>query len=77
MLQAAWRFDGQEHILVRLQYGYVQDGRIIESDPIRLGPVRIDNLSWNPDPTVAIVPTALSPSNFSSRPEIDAMLQRS
>ena len=76
VLQAAWRFDGQEHILVRLEYGYVEEDRIIESDPIRLGPVRVDSLSWKPNSRVSIVPTSLSPSNFSGRPEIDAMLRR-
>jgi hypothetical protein len=73
VLQAAWRFDGEQHIIIRLQYGYVEGDRIIESDPIRLGPIRIDSLDWRPDPMTAIVPAKLSPGNFADRPRIAAL----
>jgi hypothetical protein len=74
VLQAAWRFNDGQSILVRLQYGYVEGNRIIESDPILLGPIGIDSLDWRPDPMTAIVPAKLSPSYFSDRPQITALL---
>lgn len=76
VLQAAWRYSGDDHILIRLQYGYVEGNRIFESDPALLGPIRIDSLNWRPDPTTAIVPANLSPSYFADRPEIAALFSR-
>jgi hypothetical protein len=73
VLQAAWRFSGDYHISIRLQYGYVEENRIFESDPIRLEPIRVDSLNWRPDPTTAIVPAKLSPSYFAARPKIAAL----
>jgi hypothetical protein len=76
VLQAAWRFHGHDHILIRLQYGYVEGNRIIESNPIMLTPIRIDSLNWRPDPMTAIVPAKLSPGYFADRPKIAALFAR-
>jgi hypothetical protein len=50
---------------------------MIESEPALLGPINIDSLTWQPDPMTAIVPAKLSPSYFSDRPKIAALLPRS
>jgi hypothetical protein len=76
VLQAAWSFSGEHQISIRLQYGYVQGNRIVESDPIRFSPIDISSLSWRPDQTAAIVPASLSPSYFADRPKISALLLR-
>ena len=70
MLHAAWRLTEDDSILIRLQYAYVENRSIIESDPIRIGPVRIATLKWHPDPNAPILPITLSPSNFIDRPKI-------
>lgn len=73
VLQAAWRFGGDQKIYVCLGYGYVEGNRIIESETIRLGPIAIDSLNWKPDPETAIISIDRSPCNFASRPKIAAM----
>jgi len=75
VLQAAWRLVSDESIIITLQYGYIEQGRIVESDPSRFGPVPIDKLPWRPNPTMAIVPAKLSASHFADRPRVAALIE--